>query len=242
MKTTSVHCLKAAALIATLLGTMTMVQAGTGAEQTVPSPLKVMEIDFEARAVAKADLGYFRFVPGQVAPVHHHLAPAIGLVSSGRIIYQAEGEQARILDEGEAFYEPAGPSILRFDNMSATEPAVFIDFSLQREGEPFIALDEEPAQPIDRTSLPSLDLGGRTFGHVDVYSRTLPASASVELSATEPLIGIVAEGVVELRLDGGETTRLVEGNTFALIEDGASAELRNGSSDVDARLVTYHLR
>ena len=126
--------------------------------------------------------------------------------------------------------------------MSATEPAVFIDFSLQREGEPFIALDEEPAQPIDRTSLPTLDLGGRTFGHVDVYSRTLPASASAELTASEPLIGIVAEGIVELLLDGGETTRLVEGNTFALIEDGASAGLRNGSSEVEARVVTYHLR
>lgn len=242
MRPSTLRGIRAATCIAALLGAVAMAQAETSAELTIPGPVKVMEVDFEARPVAKADFGYFRFVPGQVAPVHHHLAPAIGLVSSGRILYQAEGEPARILNEGEAFYEPAGPSILRFDNMSATESAVFIDFSLQREGEPFIALDEEPAQPIDRTSLPTIDLGGRTVGHVDVYSRHLLASARTELTASEPLIGIVAEGVVELRLDGGETTRLVEGNTFALIEEGASAELGNGSSEVEARVVTYHLR
>jgi len=242
MKTSTVRGFRAATFIAALLGTVAMAQAETSAELTALSPVKVMEIDFEARAVAKADFGYFRFVPGQVAPVHHHLAPAIGLVSSGRIIYQAEGEPARVLNEGEAFYEPAGPSILRFDNMSATEPTVFIDFSLQREGEPFIALEEEPQQPIDRTSLPTIDLGGRTLRHVDVYSRRLPASATAELTAPEPLIGIVAEGIVELSLDDGTTRRLVEGNTFALIEKGAIAQLGNGSSDVEARVVTYHLR
>ncbi|WP_417711036.1 hypothetical protein [Roseibium aggregatum] len=225
-----------------LLAGSTAIAASGPLNSVAPQPVKLTEIDFAPRNVTQAEIGYFRFEPGQVAPVHHHLAPAIGLVARGRIIFQAEGEQARIIDEGAPFYEPAGPRILRFDNMSATEEAVFIDFSLEREGEPFIAFDEEPTGPIDRRSQPTVDLGGQRFGHVDVHQQDLPGSTSVSLEGAAPVIGIVSQGVIELQSDGGETRRLVVGETFALTEAGAKAEIVNGSDEATARLVTYRLR
>ncbi len=229
------------AAILVLAGSTTLAVSGPRTA-TSPQPEKLMEIDFEPRDVAQAEFGFFRFEPGQVAPLHHHLAPAIGLVAQGRIIFQAEGEQARIIGEGAPFYEPAGPKILRFDNMSATEEAVFIDFSLEREGEPFIAFDAEPVGPIDRRSLRTIDLGGQRVGHVGVFSRHLPASASASLEGVSPVIGIVAQGVVEVRSGDGKPQRLVAGETFALTQDGASAEIVNGSDEVAARVVTYRLR
>ena len=53
-----------------------------------------------------------------------------------------------LLSEGDAFFEPFGPRILRFDNASATEEAVFIDFNLQQAGEPFIVFEKPLTEKI----------------------------------------------------------------------------------------------
>ena len=114
------------------------------------STSKLLTANFEPRKVVKIEAGDFHFVPGQVAPIHTHTAPAVGYVAKGAILYQVEGEKPQLLREGDAFYEPAGPRILRFDNASATEEAIFIDFNLQQEGEPFIVFEKELTEKIDR--------------------------------------------------------------------------------------------
>ena len=122
---------------------------------------KLLSVHFEAREVVKIEAGDFHFAPGQLAPIHTHAAPAVGYVSKGSIFYQVEGEKPQLLTEGDAFYEPVGPRILRFDNASKTEEAVFIDFNLQQAGEPFIVFEKELTEHIDRRTLPTLTLEGK---------------------------------------------------------------------------------
>lgn len=77
---------------------------------------------------------------GQAAPKHTHPCPVVGYVASGSVLVQIEGEEKRILREGEAFYEPKDRTILHFDNASATEPLTFIAFYLKEGEEDLIKL------------------------------------------------------------------------------------------------------
>ncbi|MDF1644495.1 MAG: hypothetical protein P1U80_09950 [Pseudomonadales bacterium] len=96
------------------------------------------------------------FVPGQPDPIHTHAASSIGYVAKGNIFYQVEGE-------GET-NEPAGQRILQFNNASATEEAIFVDFNIQQDGKPFIVFENEPTEHIDRRSLPTVELAGEPVG------------------------------------------------------------------------------
>ena len=111
---------------------------GAATASTGDSTVKLLTAHFEPRQVVQVEIGDFHFVPGQVAPIHTHAAPAVGYVAKGQIIYQVEGERQQILSAGDVFYEPVGPRILRFDNASATEEAIFLDFNLEQVDEPFI--------------------------------------------------------------------------------------------------------
>ncbi|MFY9838750.1 MAG: hypothetical protein WAK55_20190 [Xanthobacteraceae bacterium] len=42
----------------------------------------------------------------------------------------ADGEEARVLSTGDGFFEPAGRTMLQFDNASSTEPAEIVCFYL----------------------------------------------------------------------------------------------------------------
>jgi len=123
--------------LAAALSAITALQVNAG-ENQLTSSVTLLTATFEARQVAQVEVGDFHFLPGQIAPIHTHTAPAVGYVAKGMIIYQVEGGKPQILREGDAFYEPAGPRILRFDNASATEEAIFLDFNLEQAGEPFI--------------------------------------------------------------------------------------------------------
>lgn len=215
----------------------------TGAAQAEPTEygIKLLTARFEPRQVAQVEVGDFHFKPGQVAPIHTHSAPAVGYVAKGAIIYQIEGEKPRILRAGDAFYEPAGPRILRFDNASATEEAIFLDFNLEQAGEPFIVFEAQPRQAIDRRALPTTDLGGRTVDQVDIYSRELQPSQVLKLDNREPTLGLVAEGIVELRIEGERTQRIVAGGSFALPTAGSQAAIVNASSEVPAKVITLRL-
>jgi hypothetical protein len=70
------------------------------------------------------------FEPRQRTGVHEHPIPVIGYVIRGEIEFQEEGQQARTLHAGEAFYEPANKKILRFDNASTVESAQIVGFYL----------------------------------------------------------------------------------------------------------------
>jgi quercetin dioxygenase-like cupin family protein len=76
--------------------------------------------------------------PGRPAGRHFHPGPVTGYVESGLIAYEQDGQPARELGRGDVFFEPAGVTIQRFDNLSATEPAVFIAFYLLTGDQPLI--------------------------------------------------------------------------------------------------------
>lgn len=78
--------------------------------------------------------------PGGAAPRHLHPCPVVGVVRRGSVLFQAEGEDSRIIHEGEAFYEPRNQPILHFDNASPDEPLTFVAFYLKEHDEENIQL------------------------------------------------------------------------------------------------------
>jgi len=83
-----------------------------------------------ARNITSVDVREITFAPSQQTGKHLHPCPVVGYIARGAAILQIEGQPAQELPEGAAFYEPAGATILRFDNASATEPLTFIAFYL----------------------------------------------------------------------------------------------------------------
>ena len=203
--------------------------------------VKLLTANFESRRVTQVEVGDFHFKAGQVAPIHTHAAPAVGYVTKGEITYQVEGEEPQTLREGDAFYEPAGPRILRFDNASATKEAIFLDFNLEQVGEPFIVFEQQPTEAIDRRTLPTVDLGGKSVDQVDVYATELQSGGTMKLNADESTLGLVAEGVIELEITGRETQRSAAGESFFLPMVDSSATIIN-ASEAPTKVITFHLR
>ena len=228
---------------AALAATITAVAlTGTTNASTGDSSVKLLTAQFESRQVVQVEIGDFHFTPGQVAPVHTHAAPAVGYVAKGQIIYQVEGEKQQILSAGDVFYEPVGPRILRFDNASATEEAIFLDFNLEQADEPFMVFEQAPTEAIDRRSLPTIDLVDRSVDQVDIYTSEIGRSKSVVLEGDESSLGLVAEGVIELQIDGEAKQRIAAGGTFSLSGADSSATIVNASSEVVAKVITFRLR
>jgi quercetin dioxygenase-like cupin family protein len=71
-----------------------------------------------------------RFAPGQPTGLHRHPMSTVGVVTMGSFTFQPEGEEPRTLKTGDGFFEPAGRTILRFDNASSTEPAEIVAYYL----------------------------------------------------------------------------------------------------------------
>jgi quercetin dioxygenase-like cupin family protein len=71
-----------------------------------------------------------RFAPGQPTGLHRHPMSTVGVVTEGRFMFQREGEETRELRTGDGFFEPAGRTILHFDNASPTEPAEIVCYYL----------------------------------------------------------------------------------------------------------------
>lgn len=206
------------------------------------STTKLLSVHFDKRDVVKIEAGDFHFVPGQVAPIHTHDAPAIGYVSKGDILYQVEGEKPKLLREGDAFYEPAGPRILRFDNASATEEAIFIDFNLQQKNEPFIVFEKELTEHIDRRTLPTVELKGYNSTQADVFVSEIEPKGQKHLVASTPILSYVAEGVVKVTTIENGTRHYNAGETFSLIKNTETALVTNGSSKLAAKVITFHIR
>jgi len=227
--------------LAAALSAITALQVNAG-ENQLTSSVTLLTATFEARQVAQVEVGDFHFLPGQIAPIHTHTAPAVGYVAKGMIIYQVEGGKPQILREGDAFYEPAGPRILRFDNASATEEAIFLDFNLEQAGEPFIVFEQPPTEAIDRRTLPTIDLGGKSVEQVKVVANQLQPQGALKLDNRAPVLGLVAEGNIELRVNGGSARHLVAGNTFSMPSPSSEAVIVNTSSEEIAKIITFRLR
>lgn len=196
---------------------------------------------FPARHVVKIEAGEFHFKPDQRAPVHTHVAPAIGYIAKGDIIYQVEGREPVLLREGDVFYEPAGPRILRFDNASMSDEAVFVDFNLQQEGEPFIVFQAPLSEPIDRRALPTATLDSPGIEGVTIEAYSVSANAKETLDPDAPLIGYIAMGSARLHVTGEPVRRLATGQSFVLDGGDPEAKLATDSSGV-TKVIVFGLK
>ncbi|WP_066646996.1 MULTISPECIES: cupin domain-containing protein [Sphingomonas] len=199
----------------------------------------LLDVRFAPRAVAKVEGGDFHFLPGQPAPIHTHLAPAIGIVVKGTILYQVEGQPLQTLKAGDAFYEPVGPRILRFDNGSETEEAVFIDTNWQRADDPFIHFDKAPTAKIDRRTMTTALAGGATVARVAVKRVDLrPGSAATAPVRAITSYGYVADGAIDLRVANLPMQRVEAGQSFVLPK-GAIRVSYSAAKGAPASVVTF---
>lgn len=84
--------------------------------------------------------------PLQKSGTHKHIGGVIGFVLSGIISLQLQGADPIILRGGDAFVEPPGARILRFDNLSATEPAEFLATYSLCSGEDLVTVVDDKAE------------------------------------------------------------------------------------------------
>jgi quercetin dioxygenase-like cupin family protein len=78
--------------------------------------------------VQRVEVKEIRFVAKQRTGVHLHPCPVVGLIVTGSIVFQIDGQPEHTLKPGDAFFEPANTRILRFD--AGDEPATFVAFYL----------------------------------------------------------------------------------------------------------------
>jgi quercetin dioxygenase-like cupin family protein len=90
--------------------------------------------------ISVVEIKEVRLEAGQPVPKHFHACPVVGYIASGNVLFQIEGEESKILKEGDAFYEPANKVILHFDNASPDNPLVFIAFYLKAGNEENITI------------------------------------------------------------------------------------------------------
>jgi quercetin dioxygenase-like cupin family protein len=75
------------------------------------------------------------FEPGQPTGRHLHPMPVIGYVLEGEFVVQVAGQPEQRFTVGQSILEPANVVIERFDNASATKPAVLIAHYLAGSGQ-----------------------------------------------------------------------------------------------------------
>src|SRR5260370_71682 len=65
--------------------------------------------------VQRVEVAEIRFAANQRTGVHLHPCPVVGLIVTGSVVFQIDGQPERTLKSGDAFFEPANTRILRFD-------------------------------------------------------------------------------------------------------------------------------
>ncbi|MBP2473134.1 quercetin dioxygenase-like cupin family protein [Crossiella equi] len=77
------------------------------------------------------------------APPHRHSGPAYGYVVKGEIVFELEGEPARVVRAGESFWEPGGDVIHYQDgNNLADAESRFVVTMFCAPGQPMLTLVE----------------------------------------------------------------------------------------------------
>ncbi len=83
--------------------------------------------------VKNAEIQEITFSAGQAAPKHLHPCPVVGYVKSGSVLFQIEGQNPIIIEEGASFYEPKNTNILHFDNYFKRKADDIYCFLFERE-------------------------------------------------------------------------------------------------------------
>lgn len=85
-----------------------------------------------ATTVERVETRRIRIPADTVAGLHVHNCPVVGSISEGSVAYQIEGEPVTVLRPGDAFYEPEGVRIARFDALD--EDVTFVAHFLLTAG------------------------------------------------------------------------------------------------------------
>lgn len=101
---------------------------GRERHEIVRRPLLTASLE-GAKTVDRVEIKQITLTAHQATGLHVHPCPTVGHVIEGRILFQVEGQPARVLRTGDAFYEPANARILHFDN-AGEEPTTFIVYYL----------------------------------------------------------------------------------------------------------------
>jgi quercetin dioxygenase-like cupin family protein len=81
-------------------------------------------------------------MPG--TPPHRHSGPCFGYVLDGEMVFELEGEPARVVRAGEAFWEPGGDVIhYQNGNHRADIPVRYTVTMLGAPGKPMLTLVDE---------------------------------------------------------------------------------------------------
>ncbi|MEO3804202.1 cupin domain-containing protein [Nonomuraea sp. B1E8] len=81
----------------------------------------------------RVEIRRITIAPGHAGGLHIHNGPVFGSIETGSVVYQIEGEPASVLRAGDAFYEPKGVRIARFD--AQDEGVTFLGYFLLDTGE-----------------------------------------------------------------------------------------------------------
>lgn len=92
------------------------------------------------QTVSKVDVKEIILEPSQTAPLHKHPCPVFGYVAEGSLLFAVQGQKPKLLNQGDAFYEPADTPITHFDNASTNKPVKFIAFYLTNNDKPLIEI------------------------------------------------------------------------------------------------------
>jgi len=91
---------------------------------------ELLSIDMDKTELTGIKIVEISLSPGLKAPLHRHPCPVAGRIISGKCMMQVEGEEPVVLEEGEAFYEPASTPVIHFDNLSDSKPLIFVAYYL----------------------------------------------------------------------------------------------------------------
>ena len=84
-------------------------------DQTVTREVLQDVVLAEPVTVVRIETRRITIPPGLAAGVHVHNGPVVGTIERGSALYQLEGGELRVLGPGDAFFEPAGARVTRFD-------------------------------------------------------------------------------------------------------------------------------
>lgn len=99
-------------------------------DQTTIIRNHLLTAELSKRQVTSVEIKEITLGPGQKAGLHLHPCPVTGYIAKGTAIMQIQGQEEQILNEGQAFYEPADTNIAQFSNYSTTDSMTFIAFYL----------------------------------------------------------------------------------------------------------------
>lgn len=81
-----------------------------------------------SKAVERVEIKRIQMAPNLAGGLHLHPCPVVGMITEGSVYFQVEGEAARVLNAGDAFFEPANVRVPHFD--AREEGASFVAYYL----------------------------------------------------------------------------------------------------------------